>query len=116
MATNTQQEKRLRLKRKIRSKISGTAETPRLSVFKSNMHVYVQIIDDTQSKTLCATSDLSLDKKGTYRERATAVGQEIAKLAMGLGISSVVFDRNGYKYTGHVAALADAARDAGLKF
>jgi large subunit ribosomal protein L18 len=116
MAKNTQQEKRLRLKRKIRSKISGTESTPRLSVFKSNMHVYAQIIDDVAAKTLCSTSDLTLDKKGTYRERATAVGQQIAKLATGLGITSVVFDRNGYKYTGHVAALADAARDAGLKF
>lgn len=119
---NLKQEKRLRLKKKIRSKISGTAAIPRLTVFKSNMHVYAQIIDDVTGKTLAQASDVSggkaatKDAKGTYRERAVKVGKDIAVLANKVGITSVVFDRNGYKYTGHIAALADAAREAGLKF
>lgn len=112
---NPKQDKRLRLKRKIRSKISGTAEMPRLTVFKSNMHIYAQIIDDVAGKTLVQASDMK-DSKGTYRERAVQVGKEIAAAANKVGVTSVVFDRNGYKYTGHIAALADAAREAGLKF
>ncbi len=112
---NIKQEKRTRLKRKIRSKINGTAERPRLSVFKSNMHIYAQIIDDVTGATLLSASDIK-DTKGTYRERAVTVGTTIAKEAVSKGITSVVFDRNGYKYTGHIAALADAARAAGLTF
>ena len=112
---NIKLDKRLRLKRKIRSKISGTATTPRLSVFKSNMHIYAQLIDDVSGKTLCAASDIK-NPKGTYRERAIKVGQEIATMAKSVGVDTALFDRNGYKYTGHIAALADAARGAGLKF
>ncbi len=112
---NLKQEKRLRLKKKIRSKISGTKDLPRLSVFKSNMHIYTQLIDDQSGKTLAEASDIK-DNSGTYRERAVKVGQEIAKAAIKAGIKQVVFDRNGYKYTGHIAALAESARDAGLKF
>ena len=111
---NLKQEKRIRLKRKIRSKISGTKEIPRLSVFKSNLHVYAQIIDDVSGSTLVSAHDKEL--KGTYRERAVGVGKAIADLATKVGISKVVFDRNGYKYTGHIAALADAARIGGLTF
>lgn len=116
MATNNIQiQKRLRLKTKIRSRINGTKECPRLSVYKSNMHIYAQLIDDVAGKTLCTSSDIK-ESVGTYRERAIKVGQEIAALAQKQGITSVVFDRNGYKYTGHIAALADAARGSGLKF
>lgn len=113
--TNIKQEKRIRLKRKIRSKINGTAERPRLSVFKSNMHIYAQIINDVTGETLLTASDIK-DSKGTYRERAVMVGTAIAKEAVSKGIKTVVFDRNGYKYTGHIAALADAARESGLTF
>lgn len=113
--TNLSNEKRTRLKSKIRSKISGTATRPRLSIFKSNMHVYAQIIDDASGKTLASASDMKITT-GTYRERAIAVGKAIAENAISAGIKEVVFDRNGYKYTGHVAALADGAREAGLKF
>ncbi len=112
---NPKQEKRLRLKKKIRSRIIGTADCPRLSVFKSNMHIYAQLIDDSSGKTLAQSSDLN-SKGGTYRERSVEVGKNIANIALKAGISTVVFDRNGYKYTGHIAALADAAREAGLKF
>lgn len=120
--TNIKKEKRIRLKRKIRANINGTESTPRLSVFKSNVHIYAQIIDDTLGKTLLAVSDLSIKKadpkaiKGTYREKAVLVGSTIAKQAVAMGIKSIVFDRNGYKYTGHIAALAEAARESGLKF
>lgn len=120
--TNIKKEKRIRLKRKIRSIINGTATTPRLSVFKSNVHIYAQIIDDVTGKTLASSSDLTIKKtdskiaKSTYREKAINVGNDIAKKAIAMGINSVVFDRNGYKYTGHIAALADAARESGLKF
>ncbi|OGI76578.1 50S ribosomal protein L18 [Candidatus Nomurabacteria bacterium RIFCSPHIGHO2_02_FULL_33_12] len=113
--TNIKQEKRIRLKRKIRSKINGTPLRPRLSVFKSNMHIYAQIIDDVTGKTLLATSDMK-ETKGTYRERAIIVGKAIAEEAIKKGIKNVVFDRNGYKYTGHIAALADASRESGLTF
>lgn len=120
--TNIKKEKRIRLKRKIRSIINGTANTPRLSVFKSNVHIYAQIIDDVTGKTLLSSSDLALKKtdskitKSTYREKSINVGNDIAQKAIAMGIKSIVFDRNGYKYTGHIAALADAARGAGLKF
>lgn len=111
---NPKQEKRIRLKRKIRAKVSGTKECPRLSVFKSNLHIYAQMIDDTTGTTLLSAHDKNF--KGTYRERAVAVGKEIANLAGKAGITKAVFDRNGYKYTGHIAALADAAREGGLTF
>lgn len=113
--TNLKQEKRTRLKRKIRSRINGTAERPRLSVFKSNMHIYAQIINDVTATTILSASDMK-ETKGTYRERAVNVGKAIASEAVKKGIKNVVFDRNGYKYTGHIAALADAAREAGLTF
>lgn len=112
---NKKQEKRIRLKTKIRAKISGTAERPRLSVFKSGVHIYAQIIDDIKGITLVSSSDLSI-KNGTKTERAVKVGEEIAKLAITKKIKNVVFDRNGFKYTGRVKALADSARSSGLSF
>lgn len=112
---NKKIEKRIRLKKKIRTKISGTAKIPRLSVFRSNNYMYAQIIDDIKQTTLASASDLKA-KSGTKGERAKVVGTEIAKLAVAKGIKACVFDRNGFKYTGRVKALADAARGAGLKF
>src|SRR5665213_1168074 len=110
---NKKQDKRIRLKKKIRAKVFGTAERPRLSVFRSNQYIYAQLINDTKGVTLSAASDIAA-KNGTKTERSVAVGKEIAKLAKTKGITSVVFDRNGFKYTGRVKAVADAAREGGL--
>ena len=104
---------------KIRNRFSGTAERPRLNVFRSNKQIYVQLIDDVNGKTLCSAS--SLDKElaltnGANVEAATAVGTLIAKRALAANIKVVVFDRGGYLYHGRVKALADAARQAGLEF
>lgn len=104
---------------RIRQNLAGTAEKPRLNVFRSNKQIYAQIIDDVTGKTLCSAS--SLDKElalsnGSNVEAATAVGTLVAKRALALNIEAVVFDRGGYLYHGRVKALADAARAAGLKF
>lgn len=107
--------KRNRLKKKIRSKISGTLERPRLSVFRSNKFIYAQIINDATGKTIVAASDAKATK-GTKMERAKEVGAAIAKAAVALKINEVVFDRSGFKYTGRVKLVADAAREGGLKF
>ncbi|HEY4477841.1 MAG TPA: 50S ribosomal protein L18 [Candidatus Paceibacterota bacterium] len=107
--------KRLRLKSKIRAKVSGVSLRPRLSVFRSNKFIYAQIIDDTKGKTLVSASDVKV-AKGTKLERAKAVGENVAKLAIAAKINEVVFDRNGFKYTGRIKLVADAARAAGLKF
>ena len=112
---NKKVEKRIRLKKKIRTKISGTPECPRLSVFRSNNYMYAQIIDDTKNVTIVSSSDMKT-KTGTKTDRAKAVGAEVAKSAIAKGIKSCVFDRNGFKYTGRVKALADSAREAGLNF
>lgn len=108
-------QKRTRLKAKIRSQISGTESRPRLSVFRSNMHMYAQIIDDTKGHTVANASDIT-DKKGTKAERAVRVGKSIAEKALAAGIKTVVFDRNGFKYTGRIKMVADAAREGGLIF
>ncbi len=100
--------------KRLRAKIAGTATRPRLAVFRSNTAIYAQLIDDTAGKTL-ATVD-SRKEKGTGVEKAKVVGAAIAKKATGLSITEVVFDRGGFKYQGAIAALADAAREAGLKF
>ncbi|MFA7315699.1 MAG: 50S ribosomal protein L18 [Candidatus Paceibacterota bacterium] len=112
---NKKTEKRIRLKKKIRAKVNGTSECPRLSVFRSNQYIYAQLIDDSKAITLVSSSDMEA-KKGTKTERAVAVGTEVAKLAQAKGITKVVFDRNGFKYTGRVKALADGARAGGLIF
>jgi len=108
-------EKRIRLKSKIRAKISGTKERPRLSVFRSNKFIYAQVIDDALGKTLLQASDIKL-AKGTKSERAKEVGKTIASLCLTAKIKEVVFDRNGFKYTGRVKTVADEARAGGLKF
>jgi len=109
------QDKRIRLKSKIRAKVSGTAVRPRLSVFRSNKFIYAQLIDDASRKTLAQASDIKATK-GTKSERAKEVGAAIAKAGNAQKISSVVFDRNGFKYTGRIKLVADSAREAGLKF
>jgi large subunit ribosomal protein L18 len=118
-----QSSKDARAKRhyKLRNKISGTTQKPRLSVYRSNEHIYAQIIDDTVGHTLCAasTAEKAINSTLEYTstvEAATAVGISLAAKAVALGISDVVFDRGGYLYHGKVAALADAAREGGLKF
>lgn len=106
---------RLRRKARVRSQISGTAETPRLSVFRSGTHIYAQLVDDVAGKTLASANDLKA-KKAAKIEKASSVGSEIAKAAKDLKISKVVFDRGGFLYQGRVKALADAAREGGLQF
>jgi len=108
-------EKRIRLKTKIRTKINGTAECPRLSVFRSNKFIYAQVIDDNTGKTLTEASDIKM-AKGTKIERAKEVGKMIAEACAKIKIKKVVFDRNGFKYTGRVKLVADEARTGGLKF
>ncbi|AST94059.1 MULTISPECIES: 50S ribosomal protein L18 [Sutcliffiella] len=104
---------------RVRSKLSGTATRPRLNVFRSNQHIYAQLIDDTNSVTIVSASsvdkELSLENGGNV-EAAQKVGELVAKRAVEKGIKSVVFDRGGYLYHGRVKALADAAREAGLEF
>ena len=106
--------------RSLRKRIEGTAERPRLAVFRSTRHIYAQIIDDVQKKTLTAISDKVLavegEAKADKKARAKRVGAAIAKQCLEKGSDKVVFDRAGYKYHGRVSALADGAREAGLKF
>ncbi len=106
---------RLRIKNRIRAKVSGSAKRPRLAIFRSNTSIYAQLIDDTTGKTLAGTSSLKA-KKATKTEQAIAVGEEIATKAKELKIKEVVFDRGGFLYHGRVKALADSARKGGLKF
>jgi len=108
-------DKRARLKLKIRAKISGTKERPRLSVFRSNKFIYAQVIDDMGGKTLAQANDVKTTK-GTKTERAKMVGQSIAAICLKNKIDKVVFDRNGFKYTGRIKLVADEARAGGLKF
>lgn len=108
-------EKRIRLKKKIRTKMRGTSSRPRLSVFRSNKFIYAQIIDDTSGKTLVQASDVKM-KSGTKTERAKEVGKSVAEACKGAKIDKVVFDRNGFRYTGRIKLVADAARESGLKF
>ena len=110
---------RVKKHNRMRNHISGTAERPRLAVFRSNNHMYAQIIDDTVGNTLCSASTLDKDmklEKTNNVEAAAAVGTKVAKVALEKGITTVVFDRGGFKYDGKVKALADAAREAGLTF
>ncbi|MBC2851182.1 MULTISPECIES: 50S ribosomal protein L18 [unclassified Cetobacterium] len=105
----------------IRNKISGTAERPRLSIYRSNNNIFAQLVDDVNGVTLVSASTIDKEIKGNVKhggniESAKLVGKAIAERAVAKEISVVVFDRSGYKYTGRVAALAEAAREAGLKF
>ena len=122
MITKHRVENRRRVKTHIRLKISGTPERPRLTVFRSLKHVYAQIVDDMNGKTLVAVSDVSKDSKEQFKDvkgqmkLAKQVGQLVAKKAMEKNIKEVVFDRNGYVFHGVVKAMADGAREGGLKF
>ena len=107
--------RRNKIKTRIRGKIPGTAERPRMSVFRSNKGIYVQVIDDLTGNTIVAASSKGLEG-GTKVEVAAKVGEEIAKRAMEKGVTEVVFDSNGYLFHGRVKSLADAARKGGLKF
>lgn len=106
---------------RIRSRIVGTSEKPRLNVYRSTTHVYAQVIDDKTGKTLCSSSSLEKDFVAkttgkTKTEKAFAIGERVAKKALKLGIKEIVFDRSGYIYTGRVKQVAEGARSAGLKF
>lgn len=107
---------RARRQRRIRKKVSGTPERPRLSVFRSTGHIYAQVVDDAAGRTLAASSTLKVKPDGTKVDGAKAVGAAVAAACLEKGIKQVVFDRGGYLYHGRVKALADAAREAGLDF
>ena len=111
--------RRNRIKQRVRKVINGTAERPRMSVYRSNRDIYVQLIDDVTGHTLVSTSSSIaeiLDQKVTKCEKAALVGKHVAEMAKQAGIEKVVFDRNGYLYHGRVKSLADAAREGGLMF
>lgn len=121
ISTNPRELSRFKRKLRIRKKVHGTPDRPRLTVFRSDKHIYAQIVDDTKGATLVATSTLAPEFKETERpkgkvEAAKLVGALIARKAQENGISKVVFDRNGFIYHGRIQALADAARQAGLDF
>lgn len=111
-------QRRAKIKRRIRKNVFGSAEQPRLSVFRSNKQIYAQIIDDTTGKTLVSASSYKnkAAEKGSKSDQAAVVGKEVAEKAIKAGITTVVFDRNGYLYHGRVKTLADSAREGGLKF
>ncbi len=108
-------ESRQRRKRGIRKGIFGTTERPRLTIYRSNLHVYAQVVNDIDGKTLASASSRSL-AKGSNVDAAKEVGKQLAKAAVEVGINKVAFDRNGYRFHGRVKALADAAREGGLQF
>ncbi len=121
MAKRTSRELRIRRHTRVRKKVDGNTERPRLSIFRSNTHIYAQVIDDSQGRTLAAAS--TVDKVlvstlvgKTKTENAQAVGKAVAERALEAGITKVVFDRGGFRYHGRIKALADAAREAGLNF
>lgn len=111
----TKIQRRNKIKTRIRGRVSGTAQRPRMTVFRSNKQIYVQLIDDLAGRTLAATSSKG-HGEGTKTEIAAQVGKDIAAKALAAGIAEVVFDRNGYLFHGRIKSLADAAREAGLKF
>jgi large subunit ribosomal protein L18 len=119
--SKTKEDIRLRLHTRIRKKLAGSTARPRLAVFRSQAHIYAQVINDEDGKTLCAASSVDKDlrakqKTGANVAAAKAVGSLIATRAKAAGIEAVVFDRGGFQYHGRIKALADAAREAGLKF
>lgn len=114
-------QERLRRHTRVRKKINGTAETPRLSVYRSLNHIYAQVIDDVKGVTLCSASTMEKEVKGAIKDMnktdaAKLVGKKVAERALSKGVKAVVFDRGGYLYTGRVQAVADGAREAGLNF
>ena len=113
--TTKKEERRIKIKYRIRKRVSGTPERPRLSVFRSNKQIYAQVINDLNGTTIASASSLSLEKM-PKTEQAAKVGELIAANALAAGVTAVVFDRNGYLYHGRVKQLADSARKGGLKF
>ena len=113
--TTKKDQRRLKIKYRVRNKISGTAERPRLTVFRSNKQIYVQIINDETATTLVAASSLGMETM-PKKEQSALVGEAVAKKALEAGITTVVFDRNGYLYHGRVKEVAEGARKGGLKF
>lgn len=111
----SKQQRRNKIKARIRGRISGTAERPRMTVFRSNKQIYVQLVDDLKGATLASASSKGI-QEGTKTEIAAKVGKAIAEKALAGGLTQVVFDRNGYLFHGRVKSLADAAREGGLKF
>ncbi|MBN8578080.1 MAG: 50S ribosomal protein L18 [Cyclobacteriaceae bacterium] len=110
-------DRRVRIKKGIRKKLEGTSARPRLSVFRSNKVIYAQIIDDSKGHTLTSSSSTELDKKGVVNLTISkSVGKKVAEKAVAAGITEIVFDRNGYLYHGNIKALAEGAREGGLKF
>ena len=121
MSVKTKEDVRSRIRARIRKKISGTPARPRLAVFRSQSHIYAQLVNDDAGQTLCAASSLDKElqatqKRGANLAAAKAVGKLIADRAKEKGVTAVVFDRGGFQYHGRIKALADAAREAGLKF
>jgi large subunit ribosomal protein L18 len=116
MAVTTKAIRRKRIKFRIRKKISGTPARPRLTVFRSNRHIYAQVIDDLAGRTLASASTLEEGVEGKQTERSGLVGKRLAERAREAGIEQVLFDRNGFRYHGRVRALADGAREGGLQF
>lgn len=116
MTTNKKSTLRQQRHRRIRSKITGTAERPRLVVFRSLTHIYAQLIDDTKGVVLANSSDLKAKDKGNKTEKAKNIGTTLAEAAKAKNIVKVVFDRNGYKYHGRIKAVAEGAREGGLQF
>ena len=114
--TNPAYVARKRRQRRVRKQLAGTPDRPRLNVYRSLNNIYVQVIDDLNGVTLTSASSLDVDTKGNKTELAEAVGKLVAERAQDAGIKEVVFDRGGYKYHGRVKALAEASREAGLKF
>ena len=116
---NTKEIKRQKIRYRIRKKVTGTAQKPRLSVFRSNSDIYVQLIDDTNGTTLAAASSRDKDilaQKGTKSEKSKLVGAALAAKAKAVGVTTCVFDRGGYLYHGRVKSAADGAREGGLQF
>lgn len=119
MAYNKKEYRRNRIKNRVRKIVNGTPERPRMSVFRSNRDIYVQLIDDRAGVTLVSASSKLPEiaaQAGTKCEKSALVGKEVAQRAIAAGINEVVFDRNGYLYHGRIKSLADAAREGGLKF
>lgn len=113
--TTKKEQRRINIKYRVRNKITGTTERPRLSVFRSNKQIYVQIINDETASTLVSASSLGMEAM-PKKEQAAKVGEAVAKKALEVGITTVVFDRNGYLYHGRVKEVAEGARKGGLKF
>jgi large subunit ribosomal protein L18 len=116
MAVLRKTERRLKIKKRIRSRVFDTPESPRLSVFRSNNEIYVQLIDDVHAKTLASANSKSIKDKVTKSEKSVLVGKLIAEKAQQIGVTKCIFDRNGYLYHGRVKSLAEGAREGGLNF